>query len=110
MDLHRAELVYSICEFLTRGNTLKISKVTAKGQVTIPVEFRRKLKISEEDHVAFESDGECLTLRKIVPVAPLGPDDPMWNMLGSASGGKSDVARRHDDYLAEGETTRWRKS
>ncbi len=89
---------------------MKFAKVTVKGQVTIPIEFRRKLKISSEDHVVFEAEGEYLKIRKVVPVVPLGPDDPMWNMVGSARGGRSDVSRRHDDYLAEGETRRWRKS
>lgn len=89
---------------------MKIVKVTEKGQVTIPIVFRRKLGISNEDHLAIEEEGDCLKLRKVASVSPLGPEDPIWNMVGKAQGGRSDVSRRHDGYLAEGEIAEWRKS
>ena len=89
---------------------MKIVKVTEKGQVTIPVVFRRKLGISNEDHLTIEEEGDCLKLRKVVSANPLGPEDPIWDMVGMAQSSRSDVSRRHDDYLAEGEIARWRKS
>jgi AbrB family looped-hinge helix DNA binding protein len=37
---------------------IDVSRVTAKGQITIPVEFRRKFNIKEGDKVVFmEKDG-----------------------------------------------------
>ena len=37
---------------------IDVSRVTTKGQVTIPLEFRKKLKIKEGDKVVFiEKDG-----------------------------------------------------
>lgn len=37
---------------------LRASKVTRKGQVTIPVEFRKKFHIEEGDTVFFEERGD----------------------------------------------------
>lgn len=35
---------------------IELSKVSAKGQVTIPLEFRKKLQLTEGSKVAFISD------------------------------------------------------
>jgi AbrB family looped-hinge helix DNA binding protein len=45
-----------------------LAKVTSKGQVTIPVEIRKKLGIRTEDKVDFILDGERVIL---VPVKTL---------------------------------------
>jgi AbrB family looped-hinge helix DNA binding protein len=43
------------------SNMLDVSRVTSKGQVTIPVEMRRKLGIKEGDKVVFlEKDGNIV--------------------------------------------------
>jgi len=89
---------------------MAIIKVTEKGQVTLPIGLRRKLGIRKDDYLAVETEGECLRLRKVPPVKPLAPDDPIWALIGKGSSGKKDVSRRHDDYLAEGERKRWRRS
>ena len=41
---------------------LDVSKVTAKGQVTIPVEMRRQLGIREGDKVVFISNGRNIII------------------------------------------------
>lgn len=40
------------------------SKVTTKGQVTIPIEIRRLLGLEEHDTVAFVVDGDAIRLRR----------------------------------------------
>jgi len=45
-----------------------LAKVTSKGQVTIPIEIRKKLGIRTEDKVDFILDGERVIL---VPVKTL---------------------------------------
>ena len=40
------------------------SKVTSKGQVTIPAEVREKLGISAGDSVVFTVDGDTVTLKR----------------------------------------------
>ena len=40
------------------------SKVTSKGQVTIPQDLRREFNIRPGDTVYFVQDGEALILRK----------------------------------------------
>lgn len=89
---------------------MAIIKVTEKGQITLPIEMRRKLGITQDDYLVVESAGEYLTLHKATQAKALSADDPIWQMVGQGSGGKADVAARHDHYLAEGERKRWRKS
>jgi AbrB family looped-hinge helix DNA binding protein len=38
--------------------------VTRKGQITIPVDIRRQLKISEGDLIAVEREGDSVRLRR----------------------------------------------
>jgi AbrB family looped-hinge helix DNA binding protein len=89
---------------------MAIIKVTEKGQVTLPIDLRRKLGITKDDYLVVESEGEYLKLRKVSDTKALGPHDPMWDLIGRGSSGKRDGSSRHDHYLTEGERKRWRKS
>ena len=89
---------------------MAIVKVTEKGQITLPVDLRRKLGITKDDYLMVESEGEYLTLHKVSGAKALSGEDPIWNMIGQGSSGQRDVAARHDYYLAQGERKRWRKS
>jgi len=89
---------------------MAIVKVTEKGQITLPVNLRRKLGITKDDYLAVESEGEYVTLHKVSRTKALSAEDPIWEMIGQGASGKRDVASRHDDYLAKGERKRWRKS
>lgn len=52
---------------------LRKSKITRKGQVTIPIEFRRELELHEGDTVLFEMDERGLHIVRredvVVPTA-----------------------------------------
>ena len=37
---------------------MELAKVTSKGQITIPVQIRRKLKLKDGDKVAFMTEGD----------------------------------------------------
>lgn len=89
---------------------MPIVKVTEKGQITLPVNLRQKLGIGKDDYLIVESEGEYLKLSKVVQAKALGPQDPIWELVGGGFGGKKDVSAQHDRYLAEGERKRWRKS
>ena len=89
---------------------MAIVKVTEKGQITLPVNLRRKLGITKDDYLVVENEGEYLTLHKVSRAKALSAEDPIWAMIGQGSSGKRDVASRHDYYLAKGERKRWRKS
>lgn len=41
---------------------MELAKLTSSGQVTIPVEIRKKLKLKEGDKVMFLEDGNRITL------------------------------------------------
>ena len=88
---------------------MAIVKVTEKGQVTLPVDLRRKLRISKDDYLEVEADGNILKVRKLSTEKVLAPEDPIWEMVGRSESGAKDVSAQHDHYLAEGERKRWRK-
>jgi AbrB family looped-hinge helix DNA binding protein len=41
----------------------RTSKITAKGQVTIPVEIRRRLRVDSGDRLVFEAEGAEVRVR-----------------------------------------------
>jgi len=47
--------------------TMHVSKLSTKGQVTIPIEIRKALGIKPGDLVAYELQGQYLRLRRITP-------------------------------------------
>lgn len=42
----------------------KESTLTSKGQVTLPVDIRRALRLEQGDKVVFEAQGDTVTLRR----------------------------------------------
>lgn len=88
---------------------MSIVKVTEKGQVTLPVDLRRKLRIGKDDYLEIEAEGNELKVRKIEAKRLLASEDPIWSLVGRSASGSKDGSVRHDHYLAEGERKRWRK-
>jgi antitoxin PrlF len=41
------------------------SKITSKGQITVPIEIRRLLGVREGDRLLFESDAEGVRIRPV---------------------------------------------
>lgn len=89
---------------------MNVVKVTAKGQITIPIEIRTALGITEDSYLEVSLEGQEVRLQKVVPARPLSGDDPIWKLLGTGASGRHDVSEAHDRYLAEGERARWRGS
>ncbi len=48
-----------------------IVKVTRKGQITIPANYRKKYRIREGLNVAFKEEGGKLIIEPITPIAEL---------------------------------------
>jgi len=44
------------------------SRISAKGQLTIPSEVRRRLRLRPGDTIAYAVSGETATIRKIDPL------------------------------------------
>ena len=89
---------------------MKVAKVTSKGQITIPQEAREALGIGERSYLQVSVVGDEIRLRPLGRIRPLGEDDPIWELVGMASGDGTDVSGDHDRYLADGEVARWQKS
>lgn len=87
----------------------QIMRVTAKGQLTIPISVRKKINIQEGDYIQFTVEDHEIRLKKVEPIKPLSPEDPIWKMVGIAESGVHDVSENHDRYLSEGEIKRWKE-
>ncbi len=85
-----------------------VVRVTAKGQLTVPVSMRRSLGLREGDYLAVYLEGDGIRLKKVETIRPLAEDDPIWRLVGSGASGLGDVAESHDRHLAEGERERWK--
>src|SRR5438128_4923666 len=86
---------------------MKLFRMTEKGQVTVPVEVRRRLGIDPESLLEIRAEGDEVRIRKVGSARPLAPEDPIWDLVGSAASGLRDVSERHDQYLAAGEVEGW---
>ncbi|NHM26926.1 AbrB/MazE/SpoVT family DNA-binding domain-containing protein [Desulfofundulus sp. TPOSR] len=87
----------------------EVMRVTAKGQLTIPVSIRKKLNIREGDYLQVYLEDNEIRMKKIEPVRPLSAEDPIWRLVGIGESGEKDISVNHDSYLAEGEIKRWKE-
>jgi antitoxin PrlF len=69
-------------------------KLTSKGQVTIPIDIRERLGLSEGSVVEFEIQGDVAVLRKTAGGQDRG------RRLVAALRGKGDVAMTTDEIMA----------
>lgn len=44
-----------------------IARITTKGQVTVPLELRKYLKVKEGDYILFEKKGSKVEIKKMMP-------------------------------------------
>ena len=75
---------------------MKVSKITSKGQVTIPAAIRSALGLDEHSYVEVSQVGDEIRLRKVLPRRPLSEGDPIWQLIGVGSSGESRVPENHD--------------
>lgn len=60
---------------------MKLARITARGQTTIPKSIREEGGLHEGDVLAFEIEGDHLTVRKVAP----GRDDYLQGLSGTLS-------------------------
>lgn len=48
---------------------MELAKITSKGQITIPVQIRKKLNLKEGDKVAFITEGNKIVLENSTKLA-----------------------------------------
>lgn len=48
-----------------------VSRITTKGQVTVPLELRKHLNVKEGDYILFEKKGSKVEMKKMVPTNDL---------------------------------------
>ena len=87
-----------------------VVKLTSKGQLTLPIEIRRRLGMSDGDHLAVRIDGDGVRLDKIAPARPLSDADPIWRMIGAGDSERDDTSEQHDRHLAAEERAKWQRS
>lgn len=57
-------------------------KLTSKGQLTLPKEYRDRLGLDKGCQLVIVLRGNALVLKKYCPVQPLDEQDPIWDMVG----------------------------
>ncbi len=63
---------------------IREAKVTSKGQVTIPLEIRRRLGVKQGDRLVFDAEGDAVTVR----AAPKESPFEKWRGIGFPGLGK----------------------
>ena len=79
--------------------------LTSKGQLTLPKEYRDKLRLDKGSRLAVVLKGDNLLLKKVYKVTPLAESDPIWDMLGifDDRGAAAGVSVNPDGYAATAE-------
>ncbi|WP_166512085.1 AbrB/MazE/SpoVT family DNA-binding domain-containing protein [Desulfallas thermosapovorans] len=80
-------------------------KLTSKGQLTLPKEYRDKLRLDKGSNLAVTIKGDTLLLKKVYDIAPLSENDPVWDMVGifEDCSRAAAVSVEHDRCVADGE-------
>lgn len=101
-----------LTDILTGGKELlmKVVKVTTKGQVTIPQEYREALGIDERSYLKVVRTDDAVMMTVVKNTKPLADDDPIWDLANQFETTTNDDAQDHDRLLAEGALKQWRKS
>ena len=86
----------------------ELMRISAKGQLTIPVYMRKKLNIREGDYLQVQMGEDEIRIKIIKPLQPLSAEDPIWQLIGAGASGQKDVSVNHDRYLVEGEIKQWK--
>jgi len=71
-----------------------VYRITEKGQVTVPVEVRRRLGIDVDSLLEIRAEGDEVRIRKVGSARPLASEDPIWDLVGTAASGLRDVSER----------------
>lgn len=51
------------------GSEMELAKITSKGQITIPIQIRKKLNLKEGDKVVFITEGDKIVLENSTKLA-----------------------------------------
>lgn len=83
----------------------ELVKLTSKGQLTLPKEYRDKLCLERGSNLAVTIKGDTLMLKKVYEVMPLSENDPIWDMVGIFEDRHcaAAVSMEHDHCVAAGE-------
>ncbi len=79
--------------------------LTSKGQLTLPKEYRDKLRLDKGSHLSVSVKGDILILKKYYELEPLCENDPIWDMVGIFDDCRrvANVSIEHDHCLADSE-------
>lgn len=84
----------------------ELVKLTSKGQLTLPKEYRDKLCLEKGSNLSVTVKGDTLMLKKVYEVVPLSENDPIWDMVGIFEDRRcvASVSSEHDHCMSDGET------
>lgn len=73
---------------------MEIAKITSKGQITIPVEIRKKLNLKDGDKVVFIEDGDRIILANAAAVI-ISANTKQTGFKFSWKGGLADIRDKY---------------
>lgn len=80
--------------------------MSRKVRTQLYLEKRQKRLLEEQSEATGKSVGQLVREavdqvyeRRFPPEAPLSPDDPLWDIVGTAKSKVGDLSSRHDYYL-----------
>lgn len=82
---------------------MSIIRVRARGQITLPREVRKAVRLGAGDYLACEVQGDAIVLRKATACPHTNFGDGIWRVVGSAEDreGKNDVSADKHKYLGK---------
>jgi len=86
---------------------MEIAKITSKGQITIPVEIRRKLNLKEGDKVVFIEDGDQIILANAAEVI-ISANTKKTGFKFPWKGGLADIRNKYSSVELQHKSQEWR--
>lgn len=86
---------------------VEIAKITSKGQITIPVDIRKKLNLYDGDKVVFIEEGDKIILANAARVM-VSANTNQAGFMFSWKGGLADIRNTYSSVDLQHKAQEWR--
>lgn len=86
---------------------MEVAKITSKGQITIPVDIRKKLNLNDGDKVVFVEDGGKIILVNASRVV-FSPNKNKSGFAFAWKGGLADIREQYSSVDLQHKSQEWR--
>ncbi len=86
---------------------MEIAKITSKGQITIPVDIRKKLNLNDGDKVVFIEDSEKIILANAARIM-ISANINQTGFMFTWKGGLADIRDKYSSVDLQHKAQEWR--